>query len=116
MRRSGLQPWPYQTASDHDNKNLALEGGSKESPQKSDILLAYARENTQLELAIVEFKKSGVSKQVIIRQNSKNARINVRVYNGLKHPIDSSFKIITIDCIGKSRYKIMEYFIYSSFI
>ncbi|KAI9255459.1 hypothetical protein BY458DRAFT_520062 [Sporodiniella umbellata] len=88
-----------------NNKILDLDLNDCEISRKVDLIFIHKRDQVNLELSNVEFKKSGASKQTKMCQHSKNARINACIFNDLMVlRLSQNTKLITIDWNGRYGY------------
>lgn len=96
--------WKYLCS----NKDTVRSMGNQEQElteygQRIDLLVSCERLNTTVELCSIEFKKEDVTASVIMKLQSKNARINsciLRYINSLN--IDSDNQVLAFDSEGNS--------------
>ncbi|KAG2219204.1 hypothetical protein INT45_013070, partial [Circinella minor] len=102
--------------------NKCIFAGEDTSPtysRKIDLLLKYD-EKKAIDLCSNEWKKSKVTNDLKIKQQSKNMRVNASIINNLQGTYGGSHSVLALDVIGLNGYmykltKADNYFIATSF-
>jgi hypothetical protein len=92
------------------NNRLLDDDSTDETSRKVDLLFTMKRENIEVELCNVEFKKQDVTVRTKLSQQNKNMRINSCIKNDLKKILRHDTEIITMDWNGM--YLFIEVFRY----
>ncbi|KAI7896387.1 uncharacterized protein EV154DRAFT_411515 [Mucor mucedo] len=72
--------------------------------EKIDLLIRYGKENKDLELSSIEFKKPSVTATIAIAQQCKNLGVNGVILNHLQRLNPKIDSIVAMDWIGSTGY------------
>lgn len=87
--------------------NKCVFAGEDTSPtysQKIDLLLKYD-EKKQIDLCSNEWKKTKVTNDLKLKQQSKNMRVNACIINNQQGTYGESHSVLALDVIGKYQFE-----------